>query len=73
MLYKEISDCRLCEGIRLTTVLDLGIQALTGVFPKPGDEDVPAGPLQLCKCEDCDLVQLRHNYDLGKLYGENYG
>ena len=73
MLYREISDCRLCEGTRLVTVLDLGMQALTGVFPKHGDADVPAGPLQLCKCEDCDLVQLRHNYDLGKLYGENYG
>lgn len=73
MLYTEIKDCRLCHGTRLTTVLDLGVQALTGVFPKAQDPDVPAGPLQLCKCEDCDLVQLRHNYDLGKLYGETYG
>lgn len=73
MLYTEIKDCRLCHGTRLTTVLDLGVQALTGVFPKAQEPDVPGGPLQLCKCEDCDLVQLRHNYDLGKLYGENYG
>lgn len=73
MLYTEIRDCRLCQGTRLTTVLDLGVQALTGVFPKPQDGEVPAGPLQLCKCEDCDLVQLRHNYDLGKLYGDTYG
>ena len=73
MLYTEIKDCRLCHGTRLTTVLDLGVQALTGVFPKAQDPDVPAGPLQLCKCDDCDLVQLRHNYDLGQLYGDNYG
>lgn len=73
MLYKEITQCRLCDGSRLVNVLDLGKQALTGIFPKSKVEEVPAGPLQLCKCADCDLVQLRHNYDLGKLYGETYG
>ena len=73
MLYKEIAQCRLCDGSRLVNVLDLGKQALTGIFPKSKEEEVPAGPLQLCKCADCDLVQLRHNYDLGKLYGETYG
>lgn len=73
MLYKEIARCRLCDGPSLVNILDLGAQALTGIFPKSKDEEVPAGPLQLCKCADCDLVQLRHNYDLGKLYGETYG
>lgn len=73
MLYREITDCRLCGGPRLVSVLDLGMQALTGVFPKSREEEVPAGPLRLCKCEDCDLVQLRHSYDLGKLYGDTYG
>jgi hypothetical protein len=73
MLYTEIKDCRLCKSTRLSKVLDLGVQALTGVFPKSRDDEVPAGPLQLCKCDDCDLVQLRHNYDLGRLYGETYG
>ena len=73
MLYREITDCRLCGSKKLTPVLDLGNQALTGVFPKSRKEEIPSGPLQLCKCEDCDLVQLRHNYDLGKLYGDTYG
>jgi hypothetical protein len=73
MLYQEITDCRLCASKKLTRVLDLGNHALTGVFPKSREEEIPSGPLQLCKCEDCDLVQLSHNYDLGKLYGETYG
>jgi hypothetical protein len=73
ILYKEITACRLCDGARLTKVLDLGVQALTGVFPKSSSEEVPAGPLQLAKCEDCDLVQLWHNYDLTRLYGDTYG
>ena len=73
MLYSEIANCRLCRGTCLVNVLDLGKQALTGVFPKSIEEEVPVGPLQLCKCADCDLVQLRHNYDLGQLYGNTYG
>lgn len=73
MLYTPISKCRLCGGSRLETVLDLGMQALTGIFPKSGDTDPPAGPLRLCQCEDCNLVQLTDNYDLSQLYGETYG
>ena len=73
MLYKEVADCRLCGDTRLVDVLDLGEQALTGVFPKSAAEPVPTGPLRLCKCADCGLVQLRHNYDLSRLYGETYG
>ncbi len=47
--------------------------ALTGVFPKDGNEKVPAGPLELVKCKQCDLVQLAHSFDLGQLYGQHYG
>jgi hypothetical protein len=58
-------------------VLDLGEQMLTGVFPRKKGEKVTAGPLRLVKCmggEDvCGLLQLEHSYDLGEMYGENYG
>ena len=47
----------------LSEVLDLGIQALSGVFPKSFSVNVPAGPLKLVKCGACGLVQLPHNYD----------
>jgi len=73
MLYTPIRKCRLCGSSRLVNVLDLGMQALTGIFPKSRDEEIPVGPLRLCKCEDCDLVQLTDNYDLSRLYGETYG
>ncbi len=72
-MYKQIDDCRMCYGRKLTMVLDLGMQALTGVFPKSKNEDVPTGPLRLVKCDDCGLVQLEHNYDLSMLYGDTYG
>lgn len=71
-IYSAIQNCRLCKGTNLKSVLDLGTQALTGRFPKPG-QDIPAGPLELVQCADCGLTQLQHDYDLGEMYGETYG
>jgi len=73
-MTRAIDRCRICGGTELVTVLNLGSQALTGVFPKTKTETVPSGPLELVKCQaDCGLVQLRHSYDLSELYGMNYG
>lgn len=71
--------CRICGNSNLVKVLDLGEQALTGVFPRSKDQPVTKGPLQLLKCHDesgkdvCGLLQLAHSYDLGEMYGDNYG
>lgn len=58
-------------------MLDLGEQALTGVFPSSASEQVPTMPLVLVKCHGndscCHLLQLAHTFDLSQLYGENYG
>ncbi len=76
-MYKKISKCRICGNTQLGCVLDLGRQMLTGVFPKERREHVTTGPLRLVKCvganDVCGLLQLEHNYDLGEMYGENYG
>lgn len=78
MLYQEIKKCRICGNENLISVLSLGEQALTGLFPKK-DEEVESGPLEIIKCfsEDadnsCGLLQLKHNYQMEKLYGDNYG
>ncbi len=76
-LYEPIKSCRICGNTELAEVVDLGNMALTGVFPKSKDEQVGSGPLALVKChggdEACGLLQLKHNYDLGSLYGKNYG
>ena len=78
-MYKEITKCRICGNSDLLPILDLGEQALTGVFPKDRNEVVTSGPLALVKCNDegnsarCGLVQLKHSYRLDELYGHNYG
>jgi len=78
VIYEEIKNCRICGNHKLVPVLNLGNQALTGVFPEK-DQEVEKGPLELVKCDDqanpnaCGLLQLKHNYNLSLLYGENYG
>lgn len=76
-MYKEVKKCRICGNSHLERVLDLGEQMLTGVFPREKGAQFTRGPLQLVKCagEDdvCGLLQLEHSYDLGEMYGENYG
>lgn len=76
-MYTQISKCRICGNDDLLSVLDLGQQALTGIFPKPG-QLVETGPLELVKCREtgaatCGLVQLRHSFTSETMYGENYG
>jgi hypothetical protein len=72
-MYIEIKKCRCCESENLTTVLSLGEQTLTGVFPKSVTEQITKGPLDLVWCESCGLLQMKHSYSLDEMYGDNYG
>lgn len=78
-MYKEINACRICDNTNLTSVVNLGNQYLTGIFPRNIEQTITSGPLSLVKCHDsggrdaCGLLQLAHSYDLSELYGSNYG
>lgn len=70
----QIKYCRICGSTKLSTIADYGEQKLTGRFPKDSDTVVPEGPLKLIKClGECGLVQLGCTYDLGDMYGDEYG
>ena len=71
--YKEITACRVSASDHLVSVLNLGEQALTGVFPRSASERVTVGPLELVWCPGSGLLQLRHSYEPSEMYGENYG
>jgi hypothetical protein len=71
--YTPLERCRVSGSKTLVPVLDLGEQALTGVFPRSVDDPVTVGPLRLAWCPDSGLLQLDHSFDLGEMYGENYG
>lgn len=71
--YHEIQECRVGKSSNLISVLNLGKQALTGVFPKSSEDKVTEGPLELVWCPDSGLLQLKHSYEPSEMYGENYG
>ena len=75
-MFKTISKCRVCGNRTLDTVMTLGEQALTGVFPRNKNEDITSGPIDLVMCvgkNTCGLVQLKQSYNLDEMYGDNYG
>jgi C-methyltransferase-like protein/putative zinc binding protein/methyltransferase family protein len=71
--YTQIEACRVCHSDDLISVLSLGKQELTGVFPSSSQDHVTRGPLELVWCGACGLLQLKHTYESSEMYGENYG
>lgn len=71
--YTPVSRCRISGSDHFVSVLNLGFQDLTGVFPRNKDAAVTRGPLELLWCPDSGLLQLGHSYNLAEMYGDNYG
>jgi hypothetical protein len=72
-MYTEITKCRISESTNLVTVLSLGEQFLTGVFPKTPDQMVSKGPVDLIWCPDSGLLQMKQSFQAEEMYGDNYG
>ena len=76
-MFHKIEKCRVCGNKSFVTVLDLGNQYLSGIFPKSIDPNMYRGPLTLVKCNEetngCGHVQLEHTFDLPTMYGQEYG
>ncbi|NMF99884.1 class I SAM-dependent methyltransferase [Aromatoleum toluolicum] len=74
--HSPLTACRVCGNTTLEPILDLGLQAFTGIFPRSPDAVLPRGRLQLVKCVGtncCGLVQLGNEFDPTELYGTHYG
>lgn len=73
------TKCRICGNPNLKSILDLGAQPLSGVFPRPEAPDPSVSPLDVIQCDiarkpdGCGLVQLRHSAELSEMYGSTYG
>ena len=65
-LAPAIRRCRLCGSERLTVVLSLGKQYVSDFITPTGQH--PRSPLELVRCRDCGLVQLRHTFSRTNLY-----
>jgi len=71
--YNRIAKCRIGGGTNLVSVLSLGEQVLTGVFPRTRNQKITAGPIELVWCPKSGHLQLAHTYNANEMYGENYG
>lgn len=71
--YHKLKACRSSGSDHLVPVLNLGHQALTGVFPRSSESAVTRGPLELLWCPVSGLLQLAHSYNPDEMYGDNYG
>ena len=73
------TECRICKNKDLVSVLDLGNQCLSGVFPEKDSPDPSKSPLELIKCNNsnndnfCGLLQLKETANLEEMYGSTYG
>lgn len=77
----RITKCRICGNEKLSVILDLGEQTLSGIFPdKPELEH--KSPLRLVKCDEkhsdgvqfpCGHVQMEYTFTPEIMYGEDYG
>jgi hypothetical protein len=54
--FHSITRCRICGSADLISVLNLGEQALTGVFPRRAGEVLTRGPLELVGSNDGTLL-----------------
>ena len=70
--FARREHCRISKN-PLETIIDLGQQSLTGVFPKSPTVPVDVSPLELAWCRQSGLVQLAHDYPGELMYGETYG
>lgn len=76
MIVNKITKCRICGNSDLRTVVDLGVQVLSGRFPKMYTSDPPSAPLALVQCTGwgcCGLVQLSVDIPMDEMYGPGYG
>jgi hypothetical protein len=79
MKIKEIKNCRICGNPDLISILNLGVQALSGRFPSEDEPEPPKAPLELVKCNNtknsnaCGLLQLKHSVSPEEMYLHKYG
>jgi len=61
-----VKACRVCQSRRLDEILSLGNQYVSDFVASDGNN--PQAPLELVRCVNCGLVQLRHTFSRENLY-----
>src|SRR5271157_5788099 len=67
----EIKECRSCGSRELIPIISLGDQYIVN-FVKTKDEKAQKCPLELVLCNNCKLLQLKHNAPAESMWGDQY-
>jgi NDP-4-keto-2,6-dideoxyhexose 3-C-methyltransferase len=69
----EVSECRSCGSKDLMPIISLGNQYVTNfILSEEEQTNVPKVPLELIMCENCKLLQLKHNAPPESMWNEQY-
>lgn len=68
----SLTNCRSCHSEKLTDILSLGDQYLSD-FIAEGEAKPARFPLNLVKCGECSLLQLKETTPASELYTSHYG
>src|SRR5207249_8020896 len=61
-----IYNCRLRHSVNIVPILSLGNQYVSDFVTSRGGN--PRSPLELVRCVNCNLVQLKHTFPRDSLY-----
>ena len=67
----EITSCRSCGSVELKPIISLGEQYVS-TFVKSEKEQGEKVPLELVLCENCKLLQLKHNAPAKLMWNNQY-
>ena len=73
MKFRKILNCRCCNSSKFRDFFNFGEMELSTYFPKKTYNKKNLIPLEVVICQKCKLFQLKHNYDLKKLFNDDYG
>jgi len=69
----EITECRSCGSGELKEIISLGEHYISNFIESEEEQEkIPKVPLELILCEDCKLLQLRHNAPQELMWNEQY-
>ena len=71
-IYSKILKCRICNDKNLVNICKFENIKLTGIFPKDKKKYIDETPLEVVFSKKSKLLQLNHNYNLPKLFGNHY-
>ena len=71
-LTKEINKCRLCSNQNLKQVHNFGDLFISNFTSDINPKNYLRAPLELIKCDVCDLLQLKHTAPQELLYSGFY-